>query len=94
MKWNKAVVAVLATATIILAVIVWTVSNQSRYHAPPVSPCPEFIVIDQNGHYFLNRSLATPENADAINLCLRQAGINNVHIAKNFSELMPHGIPS
>ena len=92
MKRNKAVAAFLAA--IILAVIIWTISNQSQYHEQPVSPCPEFLVIDQNGHYFLNRRMATPENADAINLCLRQVGINNVHIAKNFSELMPSGVPS
>lgn len=89
MKRNKAVAAFLAA--IILAGIIWAVSNQSQHHAQPVSPCPEFMVIDQNGHYFLNRRLATTENADAINLCLRQAGINNVHIAKNFSDLMPPG---
>ena len=81
-------------AAIILAVIIWELSNQYQYHEQPVSPCPEFMVIDQNGHYFLNRSLATPENADAINLCLRQVGINNVHIATNLSELMPFGLPS
>jgi len=92
MKRNKVIAVFLAA--IMLAVIIWVVSNQSQYHEQPVSPCPEFLVIDQNGHYFLNRSLVTPENTDVINLCLRQAGINNVHIAKNFSELMPHGIPS
>ena len=91
MKRNKVVAACLAA--IMLAVIIWAVSNQSQYHEQPVSPCPEFLVIDQNGHYFLNRSLATPENADAINFCLRQVGINNVHIAKNFSDLMPPGMP-
>ena len=92
MKRNKAVVAFLAA--IILAVIIWAGSNQWQYHEQPISPCPEFLVIDQDGHYFLNRSMATPENADAINLCLRQVGINNVHIAKNLSDLMPPGMPS
>ena len=92
MKRNKAVAVFLAA--IMLAVIIWAVSNQSQYHEQPVSPCPEFLVIDQKGHYFLNRSLTTPENAVAINLCLRQVGINNVHIAKNLSELMPPGVPS
>ena len=92
MKRNKAAAAFLAT--IILAVIIWVLSNQSQYREKPVSPCPEFLVIDQNGHYFLNRSLATPENADAINLCLRQVGINNVHIAKDLSELTPPGVLS
>lgn len=82
MKRNQAVVAFLTA--IILAVIIWALSNQYQYHEQPehlVSPCPEFLIIDQNGHYLLNRSLAIPENADAINLCLQKAGINNVHIA-------------
>jgi len=92
MKQNQAVTVFLAV--IILAGIIWALSNQSQYREKSVSPCPEFLVIDQNGHYFLNRSMVTPENADAINLCLRQVGINNVHIAKNFSELMPPGVTS
>lgn len=81
-------------ATIMLAVIIWAITSQAQHHAQSISPCPEFMVIDQNGHYFLNRSLVTPENADAINLCLRQAGINNVHIAKNLSDLMLPDMPS
>jgi hypothetical protein len=92
MKRNKAVAVFLAAT--ILAGIIWVAANQFQHHEQPASPCPEFMVIDQNGHYFLNRSLVTPENADAINLCLRQAGINNVHIAKNFSELMPPDVSS
>ena len=93
MKRNIIMVAA-CLAAIMLAVVIWTITNQAQYHSQPISPCPEYLTVGPDGHYLLNRSLTIPENADAINHCLRQAGINNVHIVKNLSDLTPSGVPS
>ena len=51
--------------------------------------CAAIIRMGMDGHYLLNRSMITKENAERLNLCLEALGTTNVRILDAFS-----GIPA
>ncbi len=78
-----------ATAAIVVCLFVLTGCDQDmadkseNYHD---GFCTSIISIGLDGHYLLNRSVLTKENAERINDCVKTLRIRNVCVVSDVSE--------